>query len=178
MVTSAPVSTLRAASVASILHVGDLLEPERARHVDGRFDEMFWADRSDAHILHAKHAGERQRCAPVIVPATPSGARSTSALIVWMTSRSASTAIKRCDADRRRRVAPAIAGGDDREAGEHGEGGENVGGEVESVGFKRRAMRLPADLLERPRAPGVDDDLDQKHADRDDADRRRRLRRS
>ena len=63
MVTSAPVSTLRAASVASVLHVGDLLEPERARHVDGRLDEMLRADRADAHVLHAEHAGERQRCA-------------------------------------------------------------------------------------------------------------------
>ena len=57
---------------------------------------------------------------------------------------------QRGDADRRRRVAPAVAGGDEREAGEHGEGGKNVGGEVERVGFERRAMRLAGRLAAAP----------------------------
>ena len=157
-----------------VLDVGDLLEPERARHVDGRLDEVFWADRSNPHILHAEHAGERQdACADGSRDAFGGAVDERVDRVHHQAKREHCD--QRRDSDRRRRVAPAIAGGDDRKAGENGERGEDVGGEVEGVGLKRRAMRLPADSLERPRAPGVDDDLDQKHADRDEADRRRRF---
>ena len=80
----------------------------------------------------------------MIRSATPSGARSTSALIVCDDEPERQHGDQRGDSDRRGGVAPAEAGGDQREAGEHGEGGEDVGGEVQRVGFQRRALRLRA----------------------------------
>ena len=45
---------------------------------------------------------------------------------------------------------------------------------MQRVRFERGALRLAADAFQRARAPGVDDDLDQQHDDRDEAEGRRR----
>ena len=63
---------------------------------------------------------------------------------------------------------------DQREAAEHGERGEDVGGEMERIRFQSRALRLPPDAAQLARPPGIDDDLDEQNADRDEAEQRRR----
>ena len=153
------------------LDVSHLLDAERARHIDCRLDEMLWTDGAEAHVLDAEDARHASGSAWQSSSATPSGARSTSALIVCVTRRSASTAISAATADRRGGVAPGIAESNHDEAAEHGERGEHVGREVQRVSLQRGASRLLPYAPQRTRTPGVDADLDKKNGDRDDAQR-------
>ncbi len=152
---------------------GEAIERHCPRHRDRHLDEIAMADRADAQPVKPHDAGNREHDIPH---------RLRHALRGGVYQRFDGTAAQahaepgddHGDRERRRRIAPGVAGAGEREPDDHRDRPVEIRGKMQRVGFERRALGLARGFPQHMRAPAVHHHFDAEHGKGDKRKGRRR----